>query len=297
MLAQVSAAAPPDPRHGRHVQSGDRSSTATTSIIATRPSASAGSTYYRHAGATGSRKPRWRRPIDPRVRPDDLLRLRSGPAGRSRHGAAEAATTSCTSATTGGDGGRWRASCCPPSSRYAISVGEIGFIGLWWDEPPPEGPAAGPEDAFHSDPEAFRRLRHPHRHRGHVPRRDPDDEHARASTSSRSGPCCSHLKHLTLKYFEIFYADTIPLLMLDADLAHAVYGPAARELRACGTASPRNCSTPCIARITTASVVEDVRRHLASAPFLRPAGRGTGRARCGPDLRTRDEAGLRLLGL
>ena len=38
-------------------------------------------------------------------------------------------------------------------------VGEIGFIGLWWDQPPPEGPAAAPEEAFRSDPDAFRRLR------------------------------------------------------------------------------------------------------------------------------------------
>ena len=30
-------------------------------------------------------------------------------------------------------------------------------------------------------------------------------------------PVLRHLKHLTLKYFEIFCADTIPLLMLDAD--------------------------------------------------------------------------------
>ena len=43
-------------------------------------------------------------------------------------------------------------------------------------------------------------------------------------------PVLHHLKHLTLKYFEIFYADTIPLLMLDEDLALAVYGPHAREL-------------------------------------------------------------------
>ena len=32
-------------------------------------------------------------------------------------------------------------------------------------------------------------------------------------------PVLHHLKHLTLKYFEIFYADTIPLLMLDEDHA------------------------------------------------------------------------------
>ena len=43
-------------------------------------------------------------------------------------------------------------------------------------------------------------------------------------------PLLRHLRHLTLKYFEIFCADTIPLLMLDRDHVEAVYGPAAREL-------------------------------------------------------------------
>ena len=43
-------------------------------------------------------------------------------------------------------------------------------------------------------------------------------------------PVLRHLKLLTLKYFEIFCADTIPLLMLDNEHAEAVYGPAGREL-------------------------------------------------------------------
>jgi hypothetical protein len=38
------------------------------------------------------------------------------------------------------------------------------------------------------------------------------------------------MKHITLKYFEVFYADTIPLLMLDEAIALEVYGPSAREL-------------------------------------------------------------------
>ena len=64
-------------------------------------------------------------------------------------------------------------------------------------------------------------------------------------------PVLRHLKHLTLKYFEIFCADTIPLLMLDAD--HARGGVWARRPGAwcCPDRSPRSCSMRCAARTTT----------------------------------------------
>ncbi len=52
-------------------------------------------------------------------------------------------------------------------------------------------------------------------------------------------PLLRHLKHLTLKYFEIFCADTIPLLMLDEDHAELVYGPAGRELTLPGRAAEK----------------------------------------------------------
>ena len=71
-------------------------------------------------------------------------------------------------------------------------------------------------------------------------------------------PVLHHLKHLTLQYFEIFYADTIPLLMLDDDHAEAVYGPAGRELTLPGR------------------VAEKTARCAASAGPL--PGRGRGRA-------------------
>jgi hypothetical protein len=75
-------------------------------------------------------------------------------------------------------------------------------------------------------------------------------------------PVLHHLKHLTLKYFEIFYADTIPLLMLDEDLAVAVYGEAARELVLPGRVAEKlldSLRRPDHYR----SVVHSVRRHLA----------------------------------
>jgi hypothetical protein len=72
-----------------------------------------------------------------------------------------------------------------------------------------------------------------------------------------------HLKHLTLKYFEIFCADTIPLLMLDGDHAEAVYGPAGRELSLPGAVAAKlrdALRRPDHYR----GVVEDVRRHLVT---------------------------------
>jgi hypothetical protein len=66
---------------------------------------------------------------------------------------------------------------------------------------------------------------------------------------------------LTLKYFEIFCADTIPLLMIDADHAEAVYGPAARALVLSGQIGDKLLDAlhrPQHYR----GIVEDVRRHL-----------------------------------
>ena len=75
-------------------------------------------------------------------------------------------------------------------------------------------------------------------------------------------PVLHHLRHLTLKYFEIFYADTIPLLMLDADHAASVYGPAARELTLPGRVGDKIMDAlqrPARYR----EIVQEVRRHLA----------------------------------
>jgi hypothetical protein len=47
----------------------------------------------------------------------------------------------------------------PAFEQLRDRIGEIGFIGLWWDKPPAEGADAGPEAAFRCDPDAFRRLR------------------------------------------------------------------------------------------------------------------------------------------
>lgn len=141
-------------------------------------------------------------------------------------------------------------------------LGEIGFIGLWWDKPPVEGPEAGPIEAFRSDPETLKRLRI----------RTTDavmyNEVVRTMSSARINiftqrPVLHHLRHLTLKYFEIFYADTIPLLMLDPDHAESVYGRAGRELTLRGHVAEKirdALERPDHYR----GLVEDVRGHLTS---------------------------------
>jgi hypothetical protein len=160
---------------------------------------------------------------------------------------------------------RWRdvkAHLLPAFEKIRGEVGEIGFIGLWWDAPPSEGRAAGPEAAFQSDPEAFRRLRIDIRTAVMYHEVIPAMSEAKINILTQR-PILSHLKMLTLKYFEVFYADTIPLLLLANDQAEAVYGPAARELTLPGRAAEKILDA---LRRTDhyRGVVQDVRKHLAA---------------------------------
>jgi hypothetical protein len=160
---------------------------------------------------------------------------------------------------------RWREvanDLLPAFEKIRDQVGEIAFVGLWWDAPPPEGRAAGPETAFESDPERFQRLRI------QTPKAVMYHDVIRTMSTARINimtqrPVLRHLKCLTLKYFEIFCADTIPLLMLDSDHAESVYGPAALELTLPGRVAERILDAlqrPDHYR----SVVEDVRKHLVA---------------------------------
>jgi hypothetical protein len=160
---------------------------------------------------------------------------------------------------------RWReveAQLLPAFEKVRGRLGEIGFIGLWWDGPPAEGADAGPEAAFRSDPTRLRRL--DIRTETAVMYTDVVSTMSTARINIfTQRPMLHHLKHITLKYFEIFYADTIPLLMLDEDLAVAVYGPHARELLLRGRVAEKLVDAlerPGHYR----EVVAAVRRHLAA---------------------------------
>ena len=79
----------------------------------------------------------------------------------------------------------------PAFEQIRDQVGEIGFVGLWWDRPPVEGPEAGPGRSVPVGPGGVPAAAHPHHGCRDVHRRDPHHEHRARSTSSRSAPCCT----------------------------------------------------------------------------------------------------------
>lgn len=105
----------------------------------------------------------------------------------------------------------------------------ICFVGSWWDGSPP--PASDPQlaTAFQADPALLGRLRitvEPP-----VPYTEviPSMNRGRVNLMTQR-PVLRYLQIVTSKYFEVFCADTIPLVLLDADQAEAIYGPAGRHL-------------------------------------------------------------------
>ncbi len=158
---------------------------------------------------------------------------------------------------------RWRQierEIVPDLAPIRGEIGRIALIGLWWDAPPGEAEQGGSSLPYACDHAAIRRLGIET-----LPSVMYDQVIATMSRSRinifTQRPVLHHLRHLTLKYSEIFYADTIPLLMLDPDHAAAVYGPAGRALTLTGRVG---------ATLQDAlrrpehyrSLVHEVRRHL-----------------------------------
>jgi hypothetical protein len=160
---------------------------------------------------------------------------------------------------------RWkevREELLPAFEDIRDQVGEIGFVGLWWDAVPDWAEKKGLEPAFRVEVEAFRRLRI---------KVEPPVQYTevirKMSTAKvnifTQRPYLQHVRYLTLRYFEEFCADTIPLLMLDSDLVEAVYGPAGRELTLPGRVAEKILDAlrrPDHYR----GIVEDVRAHLVA---------------------------------
>jgi hypothetical protein len=134
-------------------------------------------------------------------------------------------------------------------------------VGLWWDAPPPWAEALGLGDAFRTDPDRLRTL-------GIEVRPSvPFSEVIATMSAARVNvmtqrPLFRHLRFLTSKYFELFCADTIPLVMVDADHAEAVYGPGGRELALTGDVAGKLLDA--LARPQKYdAIVREVRSHLA----------------------------------
>lgn len=156
----------------------------------------------------------------------------------------------------------------PAFEQIRDQVGEIGFLGLWWDQSPEWAQAEGLELALRTETEAFRRLCI------RTSQAVPYTQVIRTMSTGRVNiftqrPFLAHVKHLTLRYFEEFCADTIPLLMLKPELAEAVYGPAGAELTLPGRVAEKILDALRRPSHYQAIVVE-VRRHLlAHHPYHR----------------------------
>ncbi len=125
-------------------------------------------------------------------------------------------------------------SLLPAFEQIYASVGPIVFIGLWWDTAPPWASQVGLEAAFYLDRERFHRLGIQIQPAVPFTQVIPTMSQAHVNLMTQR-PVLRHFRLLTSKYFELFCADTIPLVLLDPELAEVVYGPAGRELTLDGT--------------------------------------------------------------
>jgi hypothetical protein len=159
---------------------------------------------------------------------------------------------------------RWRqisGELLPAIERVRSELGEIAFIGNWWDTIPAGAAELGVESAFGIDPEWLRRLR--------IQIRPPVSytEVVAVMSTGRINimtqrPLFREMKILTSKYFEIFSADTTPLVMLDPDYAEMVYGQAGRELALCNDGIAEKLVDVLSHPRRFREIVEEVRAHL-----------------------------------
>jgi hypothetical protein len=158
---------------------------------------------------------------------------------------------------------RWRemSTCLLPAiERIRPQLQGIGFIGLWWDMVPAGAREQDLEIAFGYDAEWFARLGITVR--SAVPYTDVPVAMSEGRVNIMTQrPLFRRLRLLTSKFFEVFYADTIPLVMIDPDHAASVYGPAGRELSLQGDVAGKLLDAlrrPEHYR----EIVDEVRRHL-----------------------------------
>lgn len=148
----------------------------------------------------------------------------------------------------------------PAIERVRSQLGEIGLVGSWWDTIPAGAAELGVVAAFGTDPEWLRRLRI------QVNPAVSYTKVANVMSTSRINimtqrPLFRELKILTSKYFEIFSADTTPLVMIDPDHAEMVYGPAGRELALCNGIDEKLVQVLRYPK-KYREIVEEVRKHL-----------------------------------
>lgn len=127
---------------------------------------------------------------------------------------------------------RWKEleeSLFPALECHRDQLGEICFVGLWWDACPLWAASLGLQEAFRVDAQRLKELRI--RVRPPVAFTDVVSVMSSAKVNLMTQrPLFQRLGIVTSKYFEILCADTIPLVLLEPTLAESVYGPAGRDI-------------------------------------------------------------------
>ena len=163
---------------------------------------------------------------------------------------------------------RWRevsTALLPAIEQIRAHLDGICFAGSWWDAAPAGASDPHLRPAFGVDPAWFQRL-------GIQVRPPvPYTEVVRLMSMGRINimtqrPLFRRLKFFTSKFFEIFCADTIPLVVLDPDHAAAVYGPAGRDLALHGPQDriAEKLRDALERPRTYRAIVQEVRCHLAA---------------------------------
>jgi hypothetical protein len=161
---------------------------------------------------------------------------------------------------------RWRqisGELLPAIEKVRSHIGEIGFVGSWWDSVPAGATELDLEAAFGTDPDWLRRLRIQVKPAVRYTDVIPVMSTGRINIMTQR-PLFAHLQLLTSKYFEIFAADTVPLVMLEPEHAASVYGPAGAELALHGDHIAEKLVDVLKRPQRYREIVEEVRRHLVA---------------------------------
>jgi hypothetical protein len=160
---------------------------------------------------------------------------------------------------------RWREvsrSLLPAFQQLRSEIGGICFVGQWWGGLPTGAKESNLDMAFDFDGAWFERLGI--QVRSAVPYTEVVSTMSEGRVNIMTQrPLFRRLKLLTSKYFEIFVADTVPLVMLDPDHAEAVYGPAGRDLALHGDIAAKLIDALVQTR-KYREIVQEVRQHLTA---------------------------------
>lgn len=140
-------------------------------------------------------------------------------------------------------------------------INKTCFIGHWWDKPPSWAKECDFEGPFRMDTKKFKELRIITK---------PAVEYSKVVETMSQGninimtqrPLLRYFKHVTSKYFEIFLADTIPLVVLDQKHSKKIYGSNGAHITLNETTDKNKIRNVLNKKDRYKEIVNNIRTHL-----------------------------------